>query len=1060
MIDKIIDYSIKNKLVIALFTAAIVIWGSYSLVKLPIDALPDVTSNQVDIITVCPNLATVETETFITAPIEMAMTNIRGIQEIRSTSRFGLSVVKLIFDDETDVYWARQQISERLELIKDEIPTEFGKPFMGPISTGLGEVFQYVIRTTDWEDKSFSLMEIRTLQDWVVRKQLLSVPGVAEVSGFGGYRKEYQCQIDLERLRSLGVTMQELFYALDNSNKNTGGAYIEKAGKAFVIRGIGLATSLEDIENIVIKLNGNTPILVKDVADVKFGNSIRYGMMNMNGKGEVAGGIIMMMKGANGNEVIRNIKIKMQEIQKSLPAGLIIEPFIDREKIVNAAIKTVFTNLIEGALIVVGVILVFLGNWRASLIAASLIPLSMLFAFILMNQFGVVGNLMSLGAIDFGLLVDSAIIVVESVMMVYGTYVSRILKSNEQGFPTLKFSQAEKDRLTAAASKQVKQSVVFGGLIILIVYFPLLTLTGIEGKMFAPMAKTISFAIGGALLFSITYIPMMCSLLLNPPKNPNDHGISEHIIQSIYTKILKPALIFLLRKQYLAILIACAVLLTGYLGFRQIGGEFLPKLMEGDFVVTVTLPVGTAMSQTEELSSKLQEMLLKKYPDEIVRIVSKIGTSELPLDPAPMEMFDMVVVLTDKSTWTKAKDQHELASLFEKDFQAFPGVSFAIMQPIENRVNDLMSGAKTDVVIQLFGYNLDSLAKIGKRIANTIRNVPGVTDLQQIKLFGLPMIDIKYNHRQLAVYGISVESINKAIQMAYAGVVAGTIYEKEKRFDLTIRLSEKDRANISNLKNLLITTADGHTVPLSALADITEKIGPAEIKRVGLNRVLNIEFNVRGRDMESTVAEIRRKIEKEIVLPKGFQIKYGGSFENLTSAKQRLAIVVPVALLIIFSILYSTFRNFKDSLLIYTIVPISAVGGVFALIVRQMNFSISAGVGFIALFGIAVLNGILLVSYFNQLRDEYGVFDVQERVLVGIQNRLRPVLMTTFVAALGFLPMALSNSAGAEVQKPLASVVIGGLFTATVLTCIILPVLYCMFNAHEKIESISNEEIA
>jgi len=939
MIDKIIDFSLKNKATVAIFTLVIVVWGSFSLAKLPIDALPDVTSNQVDVITLCPNLATVETETFITAPIEMAMTNIKGIKEIRSTSRFGLSVVKLIFDDETDVYWARQQISERLELIKDEIPTEFGKPFMGPISTGLGEVFQYVIRSADWEDKSFSLMEIRTLQDWVVRKQLLTVPGVAEVSGFGGYRKEYQCQIDLERLRSLGVTTQELFNALENANKNTGGAYIEKAGKAFVIRGIGLATSLQDVENIVIKQNGSTPILVKDVAEVVFGNSIRYGMMTMNGKGEVAGGIIMMMKGANGSEVITNVKAKIQEIQKTLPAGLIIEPFIDREKIVNAAIKTVFTNLIEGALIVVVVILVFLGNWRASLISASLIPLSMLFAFILMNQFGVVGNLMSLGAIDFGLLVDSAIIVVESVIMGYALYAERAMTNDKKHniAPPHLFTRNEKDSLVAQSSKDVKQSVVFGGLIILVVYFPLLTLEGIEGKMFAPMAKTISFAIGGALLFSITYIPMMCALFLKPPKDPHDHGFSEHIVQAIYEKALKPILQFLLKKQYLAIIISVLMLLSGYFGFKQIGGEFLPKLMEGDYVIAITLPVGTSMSETKALSEKVEKMLLRKYPDEIQRVVSKIGTSELPLDPAPMEMLDMVVVLSDKKTWTKAKDQHEMSVLLENDFKAFPGVSFSIMQPIENRVNDLMSGAKTDVVIQLYGYQIDSLLKISKRILATIRNVEGVTDLQQIKIYGLPMIDIKYNHRQLAIYGISVEAVNKAIQMAYAGVVVGTIYEKEKRFDLTIRLSEKDRANVSNLKNLLITSANGQPIPLSALADISEQVGPAEIKRVGLSRLVNIEFNVRGRDLESTVAEIRQKVEREIILPKGFSLKYGGSFENLTSAKKRLMIVLPVALLIIFGILYATFRNVKDSLLIYTIVPISAVGGVFALIIRDIR---------------------------------------------------------------------------------------------------------------------------
>ncbi|MCS6967911.1 MAG: CusA/CzcA family heavy metal efflux RND transporter [Cytophagales bacterium] len=1058
MIDKIITYSVRNPLTIGALTLLMAIAGGYSLKNLPIDAVPDVTNNQVDIITYTPSLASLEMEMFVTSPIEMAMSNIPGLVQTRSISKFGLSVVKLVFTDDTDIYWARQQVFERLQQIKNEIPQAAGEPYLGPVSTGLGEVYQYVIRPRDLKDKSFSPMELRTLQDWFIRKQLLGVPGVAEVSGFGGYKKEYQAKLKLDQMRSLGVTIEDVYKALAEGNSNTGGAYIEKENKAFTIRGIGLATSLEDIANTVVKNNGRVPVLVKDVAEVEFGSAIRYGAMTMNGQGEVVGGIIMMVKGGNGNEVIQRVKAKMAEIEKQLPPSLVIEPFIDRSKIVNNAIRTVATNLIEGALIVVAVIILFLGNWRASLLAASVIPLAMLFAFILMRYFGVVGNIMSLGAIDFGLLVDPAIIVVESVVLFLALAFQQRINFNGKSQEPTKLTYRERQEIVIQAASEVKKSVVFGGAIILIVYFPIMTLQGIEGKMFTPMAQTVSFAILGALLLAITYVPMMSALVLRPPKDPHDHGFSEKIVQAAY-KLFKPLITLALKYKPATIVFAVGILAAGIGGFKIIGGEFVPKLQEGDLVVEMNLPVGTSMTESIKLATKVEKMLLEKFPDEVERVVSKIGTSEVPTDPQAMEAMETIVVLKPKEVWKKTKKQEELAEMVAEQMRRFPGLVLSIQQPIENRVNELMAGARTDIVVKLYGYDLDTLVKKSNEIIRLLRTIPGAVDVQESKIFGLPQINIKYDRRQMATYGITVEQMNRAIQIAFAGATAGLVYEKDKRFDLTLRLSDADRVRPENIKNLLIESKDGNPVPLKELADIQENIGPSEIGHENLGRRANIGFNVRGRDIESLVYEAIDKINKNVVLPPGYRLEFGGEFENLRRAKERLGIVVPIALSIIFGLLFASFGNVRDSLLIYAVVPLSAVGGVFSLLLRDMNFSISAGVGFIALFGIAVLNGILLVSHFNQLVRR-GM-SAEDAVIKGLQERFRPVLMTSAVAALGFLPMALSTSVGAEVQKPLATVVIGGLFTATILTLIVLPVLYSIVNKNrtKNISPEADEEI-
>lgn len=1039
MIDKLIAYSTRSPWTIGFIVLILCIWGGYSLKNLPIDAVPDVTTNQVDVITNSPNLSSLEIERFITTPIEMAMANIPGLIEVRSNSKFGSSVVKLIFKDEIDIYWARQQVFERLEGVKSEIPEGAGTPILGPASTGLGEIYQYVIRPTDIKNSKYTTTEIRTIQDWVVRRKLLGLTGVADVSGYGGYTKEYQAKIKPERLKSFGITVDELYEALAKGNSNTGGAYIEKDNKAYTIRGIGLAKNLDDIANTVIETRNGVPILVKEVADVEFGHALRYGALTMNGEGDVVGGSILMMKGANGNQVIEDVKKRMAEIQEILPEGLVIEPFVDRSKLVNAAIKTVATNLIEGALIVFVVILLLLGNLRAGLLAASVIPLSMLFAFIIMNYTGVVGNIMSLGAIDFGLLVDPAIIVVESVVLFLAVAMSKRLREN----PNAKMTYQDRQDIVIESTITIKKSVVFGGLIILIVYFPILTLQGVEGKMFSPMAKTVGYAIIGALILALTYVPMMSALVLRPSKSLHHDDIGAKIV-NFFLKGINPLFAACLKYKKVVIGFAGAVIFAGYIGFSNIGGEFIPKLQEGDILIDMNLPIGTPLTESISQSNNIQKFLMKEYPDEIERIVSKIGTSEVKVDPLPLESQEISVVLKDKKHWTKAKQQEELAAMFNESMKQFPGIILSIQQPIESRVNDMMSGARTDVVVQLYGPDLDTLVKKGNEIIQLVKTVPGAVDVQENKVFGLPQINIEYDRKAMALYGVKVEQVNRAIQTAFGGATAGVIYENDKRFDLTLRLVGEERVKRENIDNLMIEADNGQPVPLKELATIQEDVGPSEIGHEGLQRRVNLGFNVRERDLESVVNDVIKLVDTKVALPDNYKVTYGGEFENFSRAKGTLAIVVPISLLIILGLLYLTFGNFKDSLLIYSVVPLSAVGGVLSLLVRDMNFSISAGVGFIALFGVAVLNGILLVSHFNYL-GTIGVDDLDQRVKQGLQERIRPVLMTSLVAALGFMPMALSTSVGAEVQKPLATVVIGGLIISTALTLFVLPVLYTLF---------------
>ncbi|MEJ7821156.1 MAG: CusA/CzcA family heavy metal efflux RND transporter [Chitinophagaceae bacterium] len=1039
MLNKIIHFSIHNKLVIGLFTLALIFWGIYSASKLPIDAVPDITDNQVMVITVTPSYAAQEVERLITFPVEQTMASIPGISEVRSFSRFGLSLVTVVFNEGVDIYWARQQINERLGDAAKQIPEGVGTPEMAPVTTGLGEIYQYVIRPKPGYEKKYDAMELRTIQDWTIKRQLLGTPGVAEVSGFGGYVKQYEIAVNPDRLHSMNVTISEIFDALQKNNQNTGGAYIDKKPNAYFIRSEGLVTSVQDIEKIVVKpTETGVPILIRDVAKVQFGNSVRYGAATRNGKGEIVTGIVMMLKGANSSEVIKDVKEKIEQIKKTLPEGVEIEPFLDRKKLVDNAISTVETNLIEGALIVIFILILFLGNLRAGLVVASVIPLSMLFAISMMNLFGVSGNLMSLGAIDFGLIVDGAVIIVESVLhgLMYYRQKNRALLTQEE----------MNNEVHSSASKMMN-SAVFGQIIILIVYLPILALVGIEGKMFKPMAQAVMFAIIGAFLLSLTYVPMMSALFLSK-KAVHKRNFSDKMMD-FFQRLYKPLITLAIRRKFMVVGIAATLFIISIFAFTRMGGEFIPQLDEGDFAVETRVLLGSSISEIIEASTKAQKIILEKFPDEVVQVVNKIGSGEIPTDPMPIEAGDMMIILKDKSEWKKAKTREELAEKMGEQLSVIPGVTFGFQQPIQMRFNELITGAKQDVVLKIYGDDLDVLSEQAAKVSSQIKNVDGVEDLYVEEITGLPQIQIKYNRDKIAQYALNIEDINRVIKTAFAGESAGTVYEGEKRFELVVRVDKESRQRLQDVSDLYFSTPSGEQIPLNEVATVEFKSGPNQIQRDNTKRRITIGFNVRNRDVESIVTDIEQIINSKIKFPPGYFVTYGGQFENLKAANKRLAVAVPVSLLLILLLLYFTFNSMKQSLLIFSAIPLSAIGGIFALLIRDMPFSISAGVGFIALFGVAVLNGIVLIAEFNRLKKE-GITDINERVLTGTRVRLRPVLMTAAVASLGFLPMALSNSSGAEVQRPLATVVIGGLISATFLTLVVLPVLYILFEKKNK----------
>jgi cobalt-zinc-cadmium resistance protein CzcA len=1034
MLNKIIGFSLKNKLIIGLFVIGLVGYGIYETTQLPIDAVPDITNNQVQVITVAPSFGATDIERLITFPIEQVNSNIAGLLEIRSFSRFGLSLVTIVFEDDVDIYWARQQVAERLQNVKSQIPQGIGIPELGPISTGLGEIYQYLVRAKEGYESKYDAMELRTIQDWIVRRQLLGVKGVAEVSSFGGKLKQFEISVNPDRLQSYNLTIDEVFTALERNNQNTGGAYIEKGPTVLFIRSEGLIGSKEDIENVSIKeTESGTPIFIRDVAEVNIGNATRYGALCYNDKGETSGAVVMMLKGANSSQVIENVKNKIAEIQKTLPEGVLIEPFLDRTKMVNNAIGTVEKNLVEGALIVVFILVLFLGNFRAGLLVASVIPLAMLFAIILMNTFGVSGNLMSLGALDFGLIVDGAVIIVEAVMhqLAHGKRFANINR----------ISQQQMDEEVGTSAGKMMNSAVFGQVIILIVYLPILSLSGIEGKMFKPMAQTVAFALIGAFILSLTYIPMMSSLMLskNIKHTPNFSDRLMNKIETAYQRTLTR----ILRKKKMILTVVAILFAGSIIVLSNLGGEFIPALEEGDFAVETRVLTGSNLKTTIEYTQKAAHVLLTRYP-EVEKVVTKIGSGEVPSDPMPMEASDLMIILKDKSEWTSAETFPELAEKMGESLKDVPGITTGFQYPVQMRFNELMTGARQDVVCKIFGEDLDSLAFYANKLGKIIGSVKGAQDLYIELVTGMPQIVIKYNRAIIAQYNVNVADINRVVNTAFAGQAAGSVYEGEKRFDLVVRMENKQRSKLEDIQNLLIPTPKGIQIPLSQLAEVCIEDGPNQIQREEAKRRIVVGFNVRGRDVQSIVEELQNKVDKQLKFSPGYYVTFGGAFENLNEAKQRLSIAVPVSLALIFLLLFFAFSSVKQGLLIYTAIPLSAIGGIYFLALRGMPFSISAGVGFIALFGVAVLNGIVLIAEFNRLK-ESGMKDLHRIVIMGTKIRLRPVLMTAFVASLGFLPMALSHGAGAEVQRPLATVVIGGLLLATFLTLFVLPILYVLF---------------
>lgn len=1060
MFQKLITYSIRHKLVIGVLSIALSIWGVWSLVHLPFDSTPDITDNQVQVITQAPSLGAQEVEQYVTTPVEMALANIPRIRERRSISRSGLSVITLVFDDAADIYWARSQVSQVVEQLEKELPKNT-ETEMGPIATGLGEIYHYTIRAKEGYEHKYSLTQLRTMQDWIVRKQLSGTPGVAEVSGWGGYVKQYEVAINTDQLNASGVSVSEVFGALQRNNANTGGSYIEQNSNQYYIRGIGVVKNLEDVANITVKTVDGTPVKVGDVAKVQLGHATRFGAVTRNGEGEVVAGIAIMLKGENFQEVIKNVKERINQIQKSLPEGVVIEPFIDRTNLVDRVEGTIARNLIEGGLIVIFVLVIFLGNWRAGLVVASVIPLSMLFAFGMMKTFGIDGNLMSLGAIDFGMIVDSAVIIVEAVVTHINTghfsqpeVRAAYLAQCQNGGAATPFALTQKqmDEEVHFSASRIRQSAAFGEIIIMIVYIPLMTLVGIEGKMFRPMALTVFFAILGAFILSLTYVPMASSLMLSR-KVHTRKTFSDRVIEKLQAWY-RPVLDWVLARNKDVITGAVALFCVSIVGFKYLGGEFIPSLEEGDFAVEMSMSQGTSLSQMVESCSKAEKLLKKEYP-EIKQVVSRIGSAEIPTDPMPVERADIMIALKPKAEWTSAKTTPELMEKMEETLSAIPGLEAEISQPIQMRNNELLTGIKQDVAIKIFGDDLDVLTQQAGKVKKMIEDVPGVSGIFVEEVAGLPQIQVKYNHEKMAAYGVSVDDISEILETTFAGAVAGSLYEGDKKFDIVLRMDPSQR-NVETLEQLSIPLKDGTNIPLSQVAEIDYSPAPAQVSHEDGARRIYVGFNVKGRDVQSTVEDIQEILDEKLKLPDGYYYNYGGEFENLQSATNRLMVVIPIALVIILLLLYATVKNVRESLFVFSAIPLAAIGGVWALWLRGMPFSISAGVGFIALFGVAVLNGIVLIGQMNQMQREENTADKQSasigvtelihhRIIESCMVRLRPVLMTALVASMGFLPMALSQGDGAEVQRPLATVVIGGLITSTLLTLLVLPAIYKTF---------------
>jgi cobalt-zinc-cadmium resistance protein CzcA len=1036
MLEKIIAFSLKNKLIVLLFTLGIFGFGLFSVFQISIGAVPDVTNNQVQVITTSRNLSTQDIEQFITYPVEIEMANLPGVKEIRSISKFGLSVVTIVFDENLGTYLPRQLIAEKIKTASEKIPQGFGTPEMGPITTGLGEIYQYTLEVKPEFKNNYSVTDLRTIQDWVVKRQLSGIKGVVEINTWGGFLKQYEIAISPSSLKAMHITTADVFTALEKNNSIAGGAYIEKVNQSYFIRGEGKVNSLEDIGNIVVTNTNGLPVYIKNVAQIRYGHANRFGAITGNGEGEKVLGQVMMLKGGNSKQVIDDVKNRVAEIQKSLPEGVYINGFLERSELVGKTTFTVAENLILGCLIVIFVVVLLLGNWRSGLVVASVIPLCLLFAISFMNIFGIDANLMSLGAIDFGIIIDGAVIIVEFIAFQIASKSAHLVNLSKEE------RQLEIDQITYKSASKMMNSAIFGQLIILIVFIPILSLSGIEGKMFKPMAMTFSFALLGAMIFCFTYVPVVSSLFLKP-KEENPNSLSSRLIQKLNSWYL-PIITWAIANTKKVLYGALGLLLLAAGLFATMGGEFIPTLDEGDFVIQPVLKTGTSLTKTIAITTKIEKIILKNFP-EVTQVVSRIGAAEVPTDPMSMEESDVIVKLKPKSEWTSAATKDELADKIKAALEnQIPNMEIEFTQPIEMRFNELISGTRSDVAVKVFGEDLTILAEKAEEIKNAIAKVEGASDIIIEKTEGLPQMSVVYDRSKIARYGLNIADLNEMIALGFAGKTVGTVFEGEKRFDMVVRLDQTNRRDIEDLRNLYVPTPNGEQIPLRELASIEYTEGPAKISRDNTNRRIVVGINVRNRDLQSVVIDIQQIVENKIKLPAGYYVKYGGQFENLQSAKARLMIAVPIALFLIFILLYFAFGSVKEALMVYSAIPLSAVGGVLFLWMRDLPFSISAGVGFIALFGIAVLNGIVLIEHFKELKHQ-GMKDIDALILKGTTDRLRPVLLTAAAAALGFLPMAISYSAGAEVQRPLATVVIGGLFTATILTMIVLPILYKVF---------------
>ena len=1024
MLNKVIHWSLNHRLWVIVAWCFVAVLGAVAFLQLPMDAFPDTTPVQVQVNTVAPALSPLEIERQISAPLEQAISGLPKLKEVRSASRFGMSQVTVIFEDGTDIYLSRQVVMERVQGVA--LPGGIEKPQLGPVATGLGEVFHYLLTAKDK-----SLAELRTLHDWVVKPQMRSVPGVAEVNTWGGDERRIEIVVDPEDLGKRGLTMDRLIEAVERNNLNVGGGTIDSAGESTLIQGVGIVASIQDIEAIVITAKDGVPVRVSDVARVVEGREIRRGAVTADGKGEAVLGLGFMLMGENSHDVTTRLKARLEEVKKTLPKGVQVATAYDRTSLVDKVLHTVGKNLLEGALLVIAVIFIFLGNLRAGLIVALAIPLSMLFAFDLMLRFGIAGSLMSLGAIDFGLVVDSSVIMIEN----------SVRRLSEEG------EERSIIDVVRDAAIEVRKPTMFGELIIMIVYLPILFLEGIEGKMFRPMALTVIFALMGSMAMSLTLMPVLATFGLKRKKEEKEPYVVRRL-KELYRPVLSLAL--RQRKKVIAIALACLAC-AGFLATR-LGSEFVPRLMEGSIVINTVRLASVSLDESVRYGDKLEKALLEKFPDEIERIWTRTGSAEIATDPMGVELSDIFLTLKPREDWKKADTQGELVTAMEKELKNMPGMRMIFTQPIEMRVNEMIAGIRSDVGIKIFGDDFEILKAKAQEVEKAVKAVSGAADVSVEQITGAPLLQIEIDRNATARYGIPAREVLEVIE-ALGGRDVGVMQEGDRRFPIAVRLADQYKVEPEDLGRILVTAQGGERIPLSQLTRIKLSEGPSTISREWGKRRVVVQTNVRDRDVGSFVAEVRQSIEREVKLPSGYYVRYGGQFENLQRAQKRLMIVVPVALGLIFTLLYFTYGRVLDAARVFSGVPFAAVGGIVALWLRDIPFSISAGGGFVALSGVSVLADMVLVSAVRDLLAK-GV-PLLEAIRKAAEQRLRPVLMTALVASFGFIPMALNTGIGAEVQRPLATVVIGGVVSSTLLTLLVLPVLYAVFG---KAKATDDEE--